>query len=143
MLYIDVLYLDIFNSYGEYVMSLVLYRRNSGRERILIPLLILIIVGPPSSCQLPLLEHRPSIDQIKECSYRNIMSGNESTPFSFHCMICFEEFHPDDRYPVVLPCGPTYVWNVERRSMNWFQFRSHHPCRRAFIILPLGRGRLR
>ena len=39
------------------------------------------------------------------------MSGNESTPFSFHCMICFEEFHPDDRYPVVLPCGHTYVCN--------------------------------
>lgn len=36
---------------------------------------------------------------------------NESTPFSFHCMICFEEFHPDDRYPVVLPCGHTYVCN--------------------------------
>lgn len=32
--------------------------------------------------------------------------------FSFHCMICFEEFHPDDRYPVVLPCGHTYVCNV-------------------------------
>lgn len=35
-----------------------------------------------------------------------------STPFSFHCMICFEEFHPDDRYPVVLPCGHTYVCNA-------------------------------
>lgn len=27
-------------------------------------------------------------------------------------MICFEEFHPEDRYPVVLPCGHTYVCNV-------------------------------
>ena len=26
-------------------------------------------------------------------------------------MICFEEFHPDERYPVVLPCGHTYVCN--------------------------------
>jgi hypothetical protein len=26
-------------------------------------------------------------------------------------MICFEEFNPDDRYPVVLPCGHTYVCN--------------------------------
>lgn len=34
------------------------------------------------------------------------------TPFSFHCMICFEEFHPDHRYPVVLPCGHTYVCNT-------------------------------
>ncbi|GKY91200.1 hypothetical protein MPSEU_000092700 [Mayamaea pseudoterrestris] len=34
------------------------------------------------------------------------------TPFSFHCMICFEEFHPEDRYPVVLPCGHTYVCSV-------------------------------
>ncbi|CAB9515250.1 expressed unknown protein [Seminavis robusta] len=32
--------------------------------------------------------------------------------FSFHCMICFEEFHPDERYPVVLPCGHTYVCNL-------------------------------
>lgn len=32
-----------------------------------------------------------------------------NTPFSFHCMVCFEEFHPEDRYPVVLPCGHTYV----------------------------------
>ena len=34
------------------------------------------------------------------------------TPFSFHCMICFEEFHHEDRYPVVLPCGHTYVCHV-------------------------------
>jgi hypothetical protein len=27
-------------------------------------------------------------------------------------MICFEEFHPDERYPVVLPCGHTYVCNL-------------------------------
>ena len=27
-------------------------------------------------------------------------------------MICFEEFHPDERYPVVLPCGHTYVCNM-------------------------------
>ena len=38
------------------------------------------------------------------------MSG--STPFSFHCMICFEEFHPEERYPVVLPCGHTYVCHL-------------------------------
>lgn len=31
---------------------------------------------------------------------------------SFHCMICFEEFHFSDRYPVVLPCGHTYVCHV-------------------------------
>ena len=32
-----------------------------------------------------------------------------SSAFSFHCMICFEEFDPDVNYPVVLPCGHTYV----------------------------------
>ena len=31
------------------------------------------------------------------------------SPFSFHCMICFEEFDTETRYPVVLPCGHTYV----------------------------------
>jgi hypothetical protein len=36
------------------------------------------------------------------------MAGGESA-FSFHCMICFEEFHPEERFPVVLPCGHTYV----------------------------------
>jgi len=32
-----------------------------------------------------------------------------SSAFSFHCMICFEEFDPENNYPVVLPCGHTYV----------------------------------
>lgn len=36
----------------------------------------------------------------------------ESTPFSFHCMVCFEDFHTDVIYPVVLPCGHTYVCNL-------------------------------
>lgn len=40
------------------------------------------------------------------------MPGANNTPFSFHCMICFEEFHPEARYPVVLPCGHTYVCHV-------------------------------
>lgn len=34
-----------------------------------------------------------------------------ASPFSFHCIICIEEFDPKDRYPVVLPCGHTYVCN--------------------------------
>jgi hypothetical protein len=38
--------------------------------------------------------------------------SSSTTPFSFHCMICFEEFHADDIFPVVLPCGHTYVCNV-------------------------------
>mmetsp|Transcript_5704 Transcript_5704/g.14245 ORF Transcript_5704/g.14245 Transcript_5704/m.14245 type:complete len:136 (+) Transcript_5704:311-718(+) len=35
-----------------------------------------------------------------------------ASPFSFHCMICFEEFDNETRFPVVLPCGHTYVCNV-------------------------------
>ena len=34
-----------------------------------------------------------------------------ASPFSFHCMICFEEFDVELRFPVVLPCGHTYVCN--------------------------------
>mmetsp|Transcript_1186 Transcript_1186/g.2536 ORF Transcript_1186/g.2536 Transcript_1186/m.2536 type:complete len:624 (+) Transcript_1186:637-2508(+) len=34
-----------------------------------------------------------------------------ASPFSFHCIICFEEFDTDARFPVVLPCGHTYVCN--------------------------------
>eukprot|EP00536_Pseudo-nitzschia_multiseries_P001151 jgi/Psemu1/250260/estExt_Genewise1Plus.C_140123 len=34
-----------------------------------------------------------------------------ASPFSFHCIICFEEFDSDMRFPVVLPCGHTYVCN--------------------------------
>lgn len=34
-----------------------------------------------------------------------------ASPFSFHCIVCVEEFHADERYPVVLPCGHTYVCN--------------------------------
>ena len=32
-----------------------------------------------------------------------------ASPFSFHCIICFEEFDPVERFPVVFPCGHTYV----------------------------------
>jgi Zinc finger, C3HC4 type (RING finger) len=35
-----------------------------------------------------------------------------TSALSFHCMICFEEFHHAERYPVVLPCGHTYVCHV-------------------------------
>ena len=34
-----------------------------------------------------------------------------ASPFSFHCMICFEEFNIETRFPVVLPCGHTYICN--------------------------------
>ena len=34
-----------------------------------------------------------------------------ASPFSFHCIVCFEEFGQEERYPVVLPCGHTYVCN--------------------------------
>ena len=34
-----------------------------------------------------------------------------ASPFSFHCIICFEEFDPVERFPVVFPCGHTYVCN--------------------------------
>ncbi len=29
--------------------------------------------------------------------------------FSFHCIICFDDFDAESNYPVVLPCGHTYV----------------------------------
>ena len=32
-----------------------------------------------------------------------------TSPFSFHCIVCFEEFEQEERYPVVLPCGHTYL----------------------------------
>uniref|UniRef100_A0A7S3LHN1 RING-type domain-containing protein n=1 Tax=Amphora coffeiformis TaxID=265554 RepID=A0A7S3LHN1_9STRA len=36
-----------------------------------------------------------------------------ATSFSFHCMICYEGFDNSvSRYPVVLPCGHTYVCNA-------------------------------
>lgn len=34
-----------------------------------------------------------------------------ASPFSFHCMICYEEFDTEKRFPVVLPCGHTYICN--------------------------------
>lgn len=59
-----------------------------------------------------------------------------TTPFSFHCMICFEEFDPDGRYPVVLPCGHTYVCHIcanrldkcmECRIPLYDLLPAHHP----------------
>mmetsp|Transcript_18527 Transcript_18527/g.53181 ORF Transcript_18527/g.53181 Transcript_18527/m.53181 type:complete len:707 (+) Transcript_18527:112-2232(+) len=35
--------------------------------------------------------------------------GGGPAPFSFHCIICFEAFNLEDRPPVILPCGHTYV----------------------------------
>lgn len=32
-----------------------------------------------------------------------------SAALSFHCMICFDQFDTDKKYPVVLPCGHTYI----------------------------------
>mmetsp|Transcript_10868 Transcript_10868/g.16768 ORF Transcript_10868/g.16768 Transcript_10868/m.16768 type:complete len:521 (-) Transcript_10868:129-1691(-) len=32
-----------------------------------------------------------------------------SQPFSFTCVICIEQFDKEERYPVVLPCGHTYL----------------------------------
>lgn len=36
----------------------------------------------------------------------------------FHCVICFEEFNLGLRFPVVLPCGHTYVCNPCARKIN-------------------------
>ncbi|GFH52539.1 hypothetical protein CTEN210_09015 [Chaetoceros tenuissimus] len=35
-----------------------------------------------------------------------------STSLSFHCTICYEEFNTDSVYPIVMPCGHTYVCNI-------------------------------
>lgn len=32
-----------------------------------------------------------------------------SAALSFHCMICFDQFDTETKYPVVLPCGHTYI----------------------------------
>ncbi len=37
-----------------------------------------------------------------------MISSSSSSAFSFRCTICVEEFDPTN-YPVVLPCGHTYV----------------------------------
>jgi hypothetical protein len=36
-------------------------------------------------------------------------SSTQEAPFSFHCVICIEPFNLDDRPPVILPCGHTYI----------------------------------
>ena len=36
----------------------------------------------------------------------------------FHCVICFDEFNLKMRYPVVLPCGHTYVCNPCARRLK-------------------------
>lgn len=38
-----------------------------------------------------------------------MQSTNQDAPFSFHCIICIEPFNLDDRPPVVLPCGHTFL----------------------------------
>lgn len=52
-------------------------------------------------------------------------------------MICFEEFYPEDRYPVVLPCGHTYVCNVCANRLDRCM-----ECRTPlFTILPLSNAK--
>ena len=59
-----------------------------------------------------------------------------ASPFSFHCMICFEEFDSDTRFPVVLPCGHTYVCNVCAQRLDKCM-----ECRTPLIeIIPQGNG---
>ena len=60
-----------------------------------------------------------------------------TSALSFHCMICFEEFHHAERYPVVLPCGHTYVCHVCadrldkcmecRTSLTWLVPKTNAP----------------
>lgn len=41
-----------------------------------------------------------------------------NSSLSFHCVICFEEFDSHTIYPVVLPCGHTYVCAVCANRIN-------------------------
>ena len=41
-----------------------------------------------------------------------------SSPFSFHCMICFDEFDTQVSYPVVLLCGHTYICAVCAQKLD-------------------------
>lgn len=43
---------------------------------------------------------------------RSFFASSTNTPaasFSFHCQICFEALHVENRPPVVLPCGHTFI----------------------------------
>lgn len=35
-----------------------------------------------------------------------------TSSISIHCMVCYEQFNTDDIYPIVMPCGHTYVCNI-------------------------------
>lgn len=50
-----------------------------------------------------------------------------------HCNICYEDFDLNERYPVVLPCGHTYVCIVCTKS---FSPKVCHVCREPLVIYP-------
>jgi Zinc finger, C3HC4 type (RING finger) len=59
-----------------------------------------------------------------------------TSPFSFHCMICFEEFDVENRHPVVLPCGHTYVCNQCADRLDKCM-----ECRTSLVqVIPRGPG---
>lgn len=52
-------------------------------------------------------------------------------PFSFHCVICIFPFNLQDRPPVVLPCGHTYICEPCSRRLNKCM-----ECRTSLFIKP-------
>ncbi len=50
-----------------------------------------------------------------------------------HCTICYNDFDVNERYPVVLPCGHTYVCKV---CVDSFSPKLCHICREPLVIYP-------
>jgi len=59
--------------------------------------------------------------------------GGGPAPFSFHCIICFEAFNLEDRPPVILPCGHTYVCAPCSKRLDKCM-----ECRTSLFIKPEG-----
>mmetsp|Transcript_11042 Transcript_11042/g.23466 ORF Transcript_11042/g.23466 Transcript_11042/m.23466 type:complete len:115 (+) Transcript_11042:751-1095(+) len=61
------------------------------------------------------------------------------SPFSFHCIICYEEFDIETRFPVVLPCGHTYICNECAHKIDYctecrtplFEMMPQNECAKA------------
>ena len=85
---------------------------------------------------LPSLKTKDIEQGVTNLSKKPIMP---KAPFSFHCTICYDAFHPTNRAPIVLPCGHTFICeDCGKRLTKCMECRK--PTKSVFLSSVLSAG---